>query len=163
MNGRRMGGRQRGAVAIEFAAVFVLFFAVLYGVIGYCVPLLMLQAFNDAAAAGARVAVALNPEADGYQGNVRQAVDRAVRERLAWMPAQWYQACSGDSYLRGFDSVTVTQTVNGEPKDQTYTRVDVCVSYPYARSPIVPILRLPVVGAIPRLPDVLQGEASLLL
>ncbi|NVL48054.1 pilus assembly protein, partial [Pseudomonas syringae pv. actinidiae] len=33
--------KQQGAAAIEFAAVFVVFFAVFYGMVSYSLPLLM--------------------------------------------------------------------------------------------------------------------------
>lgn len=156
MNGVGGRGTQRGAVAIEFAAVFVLFFAVLYGLLGYCVPLLMLQSFNDAAAAGARVAVSVNPLAPGdYDDALKKAVDTAVTQRLSWMPEGWRKGCYGGSFMKAPEEVTVV--------DRKYTRIDVCVSYPYATSPIVPLLTLPGIGTVPRLPDVLSGTASVLL
>jgi len=156
MNGIGRRNTQRGAVAIEFAAVFVLFFAVLYGLLGYCVPLLMLQAFNDAAAAGARVAVSVNPQAaGGYNAALKAAVDSAVTQRLSWMPTNWRNGCYGGEFMK----TPVTETVAG----RDYTRVQVCVSYPYTASPIVPLLTLPGIGTVPRLPDVLSGTASVLL
>lgn len=155
MNGVGRRNMQRGAVAIEFAGVFVLFFAVLYGLLGYCVPLLMLQSFNDAAAAGARIAVSVNPQVPGYDAALKSAVDRAVTQRLSWMPTSWRNGC----YSGQFMDTPVTETVSG----RQYTRVRVCVSYPYATSPIVPLLTLPGIGTIPRLPDVLSSTASVLL
>lgn len=146
---------QRGAVAIEFAAVFVLFFALLYGLLGYCVPLLMLQAFNDAAAAGARIAVSVNPGTNDYNAALRSAVDSAVNQRLSWMPASWRNGCYDGAYL----NTPTTETVQG----RSYTRIQVCVNYPYAASPVVPLLTLPGIGTIPRLPNVLTGQASVLL
>ncbi|WP_236200780.1 TadE/TadG family type IV pilus assembly protein [Pseudomonas pseudonitroreducens] len=155
MNGVGGRGGQRGAMAIEFAGVFVLFFAVLYGLLGYCVPLLMLQSFNDAAAAGARLAVSVNPQVPNYNAALKSAVDRAVTQRLSWMPASWRNGC----YNGEFMATPVTETVSG----RQYTRIQVCVSYPYATKPIVPLLTLPGIGTVPRLPDVLSGTASVLL
>ncbi|MHB9798084.1 TadE/TadG family type IV pilus assembly protein [Pseudomonas sp. MT3] len=144
---------QRGAVAIEFAAVFVLFFAVLYGLLGYCVPLLMLQAFNDAAASGARVAISVNPpgQSEDYQVLLQEAVRKEVDHRLGWMPTDWHQGCFNGDYLGPL------------AREGDFTRIQVCVSYPYAESPIVPLLSLPGIGTIPRLPAVLTARASLLL
>lgn len=145
--------RQRGAVAIEFAGVFVLFFAVLYGLLGYCVPLLMLQAFNDAAASGARIAISVNPQPqkEAYYALLQQAVNQEVEYRLRWMPPTWHQGCDGGTYL-------------APPVEEgDFTRINVCVSYPYTASPIVPLLTLPGIGTLPRLPDVLTARASLLL
>ncbi|QRY81657.1 pilus assembly protein [Pseudomonas sp. PDNC002] len=155
MNG--VGGRkgQKGTVAIEFAGVFVLFFAVLYGLLGYCVPLLMLQAFNDAAASGARIAVSVNPNVSGYATVLRTAVTNEVNQRLSWMPTSWRNGCYSGQFL---DTPT-TETVNG----RNYTRVRVCVNYPYSTSPIVPLLTLPGIGTVPQLPAVLTGQASVLL
>ncbi|WP_416311120.1 TadE family protein [Pseudomonas sp. W03] len=147
--------RQRGAVAIEFAGVFVLFFAVLYGLLGYCVPLLMLQAFNDAAASGARIAISVNPQAPGYNTLLQTTVTTEVNRRLAWMPASWRNGCYGGSYL---EMPPPTETID----TRVYTRINVCVSYPYATSPIVPLLSLPGIGTIPRLPPVLSGKATVL-
>lgn len=155
MNGIGSSGKQRGAVAIEFAAVFVLFFAVLYGLLGYCVPLLMLQAFNDAAAAGARIAVSVNPATNNYNAALTSAVNSAVNQRLSWMPAAWRNGCYSGSYL----NTPTTESVQG----RNYTRIQVCVNYPYATSPVVPLLTLPGIGTVPRLPDVLTGQASVLL
>ena len=45
-----LGKKQKGAAAIEFALVFVIFFAVLYGVISYSLPLLLVQSFRPSAA-----------------------------------------------------------------------------------------------------------------
>lgn len=155
MNGISSSGKQRGAIAIEFAGVFVLFFAVLYGLLGYCVPLLMLQAFNDAAAAGARMAVSVNPSTNNYSAALSSAVNNAVNQRLSWMPATWRNGCYNGSYL----NTPTTETIQG----RSYTRIQVCVNYPYATSPVVPLLTLPGIGTVPRLPDVLTGQASVLL
>ena len=46
--------RQHGAAAIEFAAVFMIFFAVFYGLVSYSLPMLMLQSFNQASAEAVR-------------------------------------------------------------------------------------------------------------
>ena len=40
--------RQNGAAAIEFAAVFMIFFAVFYGLVSYTLPMLMLLSFGAA-------------------------------------------------------------------------------------------------------------------
>ncbi|MDF3932653.1 TadE/TadG family type IV pilus assembly protein [Pseudomonas citronellolis] len=148
-----LGRRQGGAIAIEFAAVFILFFAVFYGLLAYCIPMLMLQSFNDAAAAGARVAVSVNPSLQpaAYQAAAQTVVGQAVRDRLSWMPSAWYTGCTGSDYM-------ATPVAEG-----SHTRITVCVRYPAGKAPIVPVLTLPGIGAVPRLPDVLQGQASLLL
>lgn len=51
--------KQKGAAAIEFALVFVIFFAVFYGIVTYSLPLLLMQSFNQSTAEAIRRSVAL--------------------------------------------------------------------------------------------------------
>ena len=46
--------KEKGAAAIEFALVFVVFFAVFYGVVSYSLPLLLMQSFNHSTAEAVR-------------------------------------------------------------------------------------------------------------
>ena len=48
---------QKGAVAIEFALVFIIFFAVFYGLVSYGLPFVMMQSFNQATAEAVRRSV----------------------------------------------------------------------------------------------------------
>lgn len=82
------GGRQRGAAAIEFALVFIVFFAVFYGTVSYGLPMLMLQSFNNAVAEGARqaVGVALPPGDPDYKAWVENRARTVVNDQLAWLP-----------------------------------------------------------------------------
>ncbi|GBL53236.1 Flp pilus assembly protein TadG [Pseudomonas citronellolis] len=145
--------RQRGAVTIEFAAAFILFFTVMYGVLAYGIPMLVLQSFNDAAAAGARVALSVNDSlgSQQYQAALQDTVAQAVSSRLGWMPSRWYTGCSDGKY------------VAAPVAEGRYTRITVCVRYPADATPLVPVLTLPGIGPVPRLPAVLQAQASLLL
>jgi len=52
---------QKGAAAIEFALVFVIFFSVLYGVLSYSFPLLLMQSFNQSTAEAVRRSMAVDP------------------------------------------------------------------------------------------------------
>src|SRR5476649_1596658 len=78
--------KQKGAVAIEFAAVFVIFFAVFYGMISYSLPLLLLQSFNQATAEAVRLSVGLDPTMPGYQAAVKSTATTTVLTRLNWIP-----------------------------------------------------------------------------
>ncbi|UCV15568.1 TadE/TadG family type IV pilus assembly protein [Quatrionicoccus australiensis] len=51
------GAGQRGAVAIEFALVFVLFFMVMYGIVAYGMVFAVQHSLTQAASEGARAAV----------------------------------------------------------------------------------------------------------
>ena len=135
-------GKQRGAAAIEFAVVFVFFFAIFYGIVSYSLPMLMMQSFNNAAAEAARQAVALVPGEADYQANSQTVVNDA----LGWM--------SATAFAR------VITTASGPDSDSIFS---VTVSYPYKDHPLVPFLSLPGVGQIPRVPDNLTATASIKL
>ena len=38
--------KQKGAAALEFAMVFMIFFAIFYGLVSYSLPLLLMQSFT---------------------------------------------------------------------------------------------------------------------
>lgn len=153
--GELSGGpsRQRGTAAIEFGLLFSLFFAVFYALVSYALPMLMMQAFNHAAMAGARAAVKVDLNEPDYLGTVDATVRNTVGARLAWLPAQAQAAVLG----AGNGNV-------GVDFDEGTGVVTVTVSYEgYAANPLMPILNLPGIGPVPRLPENLTAEASLSL
>ncbi|MBD8808804.1 MULTISPECIES: TadE/TadG family type IV pilus assembly protein [Pseudomonas] len=138
--------RQRGAAAIEFAAVFVAFFAVFYGVVSYSLPLLMVQSFNAAASEAVRRSVALSPTAVNYNQLIVSQAETVVMNQLSWMPASL-----------GFSNAHVRVTY-------TAGVLTANISYPKSRlAQVLPFLTLPGVGEIPRLPNNLSAQASLQL
>ena len=154
MLGKASRRRQHGAVAIEFTAIFLLFFALVYGLISYSIPLLMLQSFNDAAAVGARAAIAVDPSDAGYESLAEARARDELLARLDWMPAAWranLQPCAGNGQYADYVSAT--------------SRIEVCVQYPYGDpcKAIIPVLSFPGIGAIPNLPQTLKASANLLL
>ena len=81
--------RQQGAAAIEFSAVFVIFFAVFYGMVSYSLPLLMVQSFNAAASEAVRRSVALSPTVTGYNDLLKSQARSVVMNQLSWIPLRW--------------------------------------------------------------------------
>lgn len=135
--------QQKGAAALEFSLVFIIFFAIFYGVVSYCLPLLMLQSFNQASAEAVRRAVAVNPEAGNFIGLATAEATAAVNQQLAWLPG---------SVRSNLPAPTVT-LANGV--------LTVRVAYPYGAKPVVPFLVLPGIGQVPQVPAVLAAQASL--
>lgn len=137
--------RQKGAAAIEFVAVFVVFFAVFYGLVSYALPMLMVQSFNQAASEAVRRCVALEPGSAvaSYTTVARQSID----QQLAWMPS-----------ALGFSTATDAKVdLNGK-------LLTVTIEYPRQRlTKVLPVLVLPLIGEVPRLPAQLQAKASLQL
>jgi Flp pilus assembly protein TadG len=86
----RRGGRQRGAAALEFGLLFLIFFAVLYGIIGYSLVMLLQQGLTHAAAEGTRAAVRLDPmrfaTVTAYQSAAEALARDAALNALNWLP-----------------------------------------------------------------------------
>jgi Flp pilus assembly protein TadG len=136
--------KQKGVAAIEFAVVFVIFFAVFYGMVSYSLPLLLLQSFNQAAAQGVRIGVGVDPTAQNYATLVQNTAVAAAQANLGWIPAAFK-----------FDPNYVTSTYNGSV-------LTVLVSYPSANlKGVLPFMVLPGIGTVPQLPVNLKAQSSL--
>ncbi|MCO7518920.1 MULTISPECIES: TadE/TadG family type IV pilus assembly protein [unclassified Pseudomonas] len=140
--------QQKGAAAIEFVAVFMVFFAVFYGLVSYALPMLMLQSFNQASSEAVRRCVAVDPSSQTYALDVQGLARQVIGQQLAWMPS-----------ALGFSVITDTRVSVGADKVLT-----VVIDYPRERlTRVLPTLVLPVVGEVPKLPARLQAQASLQL
>ncbi|MBA6144841.1 MULTISPECIES: TadE/TadG family type IV pilus assembly protein [Pseudomonas] len=140
--------RQHGAAAIEFAAVFMIFFAVFYGLVSYSLPMLMLQSFNQASAEAVRRCVALDPDSPSYTNDVQNLARQVISQQLQWLPAAFdFQPASDAQVTLASDKL-----------------LTVAIDYPKAKlTHVLPMLVLPLIGEVPRLPDRLRAEASLQL
>ncbi|MDO7904271.1 TadE/TadG family type IV pilus assembly protein [Pseudomonas sp. K1(2024)] len=140
--------RQKGAAAIEFVAVFLLFFAVFYGLVSYALPMLMLQSFHHASSEAVRRCVALDPASSSHAADVQTLARQVVARQLSWMPAALdFQPAS---------DVRVTLSA-----DKVLT---VVIDYPKRKlTRVLPLLVLPMIGEVPRLPQRLHAEASVQL
>lgn len=145
---------QRGAAAIEFALLFLLFFVVFYALVSYAVAMLLQAAFEHAAEEGARAAIAVDPLAytstSDYQNNgVIPRVRTTVGNALSWLPTK------ASSHVLGSGNGNVQVALAN-------SQLTVRVAYTdYAADPLLPILNLPVIGAVPKLPTDLAGTAML--
>lgn len=148
---RHRGRRaQHGGVVVEFAPLFILFFAIFYATLSYGMAMLIQQALTYTATEGARAAVKVEPAAytsvTSYQTAARNVVRTQAEQDLAWM--------SDDIRAKITSGITVTWTPAGA--------MEVRVRYAgYGQSPLLPALTLPGIGAIPNLPDDLVGTATL--
>jgi len=137
---------QKGAAAIEFAIVFVIFFGVFYGLVTYSLPLLMMQSFNAATSEAVRRSVALSPTIINYDSLVTSQARTVLTNQLSWMPT----------------------SLAFSPADATVTYVagllTVRIDYPKSKlTQVLPLLTLPFIGEVPRLPEKLSAQASLQL
>ncbi|BAQ72375.1 MULTISPECIES: TadE/TadG family type IV pilus assembly protein [Pseudomonas] len=135
--------KQKGAAAIEFAAVFVIFFAVFYGLVSYSLPLLMMQSFNQATAEAVRRAVAVDPNSANYATTVQNLANSVVQAQTLWIPTLFNFAATDYSAVYANGVLTV--------------RID----YPTAKlTQVLPRLVLPVIGPVPNLPTTLSALSS---
>ncbi|CAH0311038.1 Flp pilus assembly protein TadG [Pseudomonas frederiksbergensis] len=137
--------KQKGAVAIEFALVFVIFFAVFYGLVSYSLPLLLMQSFNKSTAEAVRRSVALDPSTANYDTAVRTVATTELTRQLAWIPAALNFNVATDA------SATYTGGV-----------LTVSINYPTSKlNQVLPFLVLPGIGSVPNLPPTLTAQSSL--
>ncbi|VVP95167.1 hypothetical protein PS918_03611 [Pseudomonas fluorescens] len=137
--------KQKGAAAIEFALVFVIFFGVFYAIVTYSLPLLLMQSFNQSTAEAVRRSVALDPNTPGYETALKTVVKDELTRQLAWIPA-------GLNF--NVDTDTTTTLTAGVLK--------VSIAYPTNKlSAVIPFLNLPGLGPVPNLPATLTATSSL--
>ena len=143
---------QRGAAAIEFALLFTLFFAIYYALVSYAVTMMLQQSFTHAAAEGARAAIAVDPlqypDTASFNTGVETRVRNTIDNALAWLPTKAKSAVAGENVAIDWSGSTMTVRVVYEG---------------YAADPMLPVLNLPIIGDVPRLPEDLAGSASITL
>lgn len=146
--------RQAGAVAIEFALLFLLFFVLFYALVSYAFVFMLQNAFVHAAEEGARAAISIDPLAynsnSSYINNgVVPEVRNTVGAALDWLPNK--------------AKTNVLGTGNGNVRISVSNKVlSVQVIYAnYRTDPLLPVLNFPGFGPI--IPESLQGRAILRL
>ncbi len=78
---------QRGAVAIEFAMLFAVFFVVVYGIIAYSIPMLLLLTFKQVSADAARATLQVDPGHSAYTQLLSREITSVVER--SWLPESW--------------------------------------------------------------------------
>lgn len=136
--------RERGAASIEFTMVFIIFFLLFYGLVGYTLPLLLSASYQEIASEGLREAVDLYFIANQSNGSTEINIPSYVQQLIerSWIPAEWQETCPGytEGYLDRQDGIW-----------------RVCLRYSDPES-IIPPFRI-FGWNIPALPDELRGEA----
>ncbi|GBG15886.1 argininosuccinate synthase [Novimethylophilus kurashikiensis] len=146
--------RQRGAAAIEFGLLFLLFFTMFYALVSYGVAMMLQEGFQHAAEEGARAAIAVDPLAysstDAYTNNgVIPRVRSTVGTSLWWLPSK------AATHALGTNNGNVQVSL---VNNQLIVKV---IYSNYTSDPMLPMLTLPVIGTIPKLPANLSGAAML--
>ncbi|SDS24868.1 TadE/TadG family type IV pilus assembly protein [Pseudomonas granadensis] len=137
---------QTGAVAIEFALVFIIFFAVFYGLVSYSLPLVMMQSFNQATAEAVRRSVAVDPNTPNYSTVVINTANATLTQQLSWIPPVFNLVVGVDTSAQYSGTGLLT----------------VQVSYPVSKlNQVMPFLLVPGIGPVPSLPSHLTATSSL--
>lgn len=163
--------KQGGAVAIEFAMLFMVFFAVVYAIIAYSVPFLLTLSLKQASADAARAAVRVSPglpTAEAYIARINRQVHEVVDE--SWLPGDWVEGgCpppdAGPGWVAlasmGGKSLGHYQEVRSEPFSQPRYQLNICLQREYNKTnAIIPILTVFGVD-IPSLPKDEDGNTIL--
>ena len=125
--------------------MFLIFFAVFYGIVTYSLPLLLMQSFNQSTAEAVRRSVAVDPSAPGYAATVQATAAAELNRQLAWIPAALNFNAATDS------SITYVGGL-----------LTVSINYPTSKlNQALPFLVLPGIGSVPSLPATLSASSSL--
>lgn len=152
-NSSLKGNVQRGGVAIEFLFIFIIFFIVLYGTVGYFLPFLLSATYQEVATDALHSAVR-DRHIDGFahMPAAQQADYLAERRLLAetvihnsWLPERWRQTCEGYSDYLQVDGTGIWS---------------VCVGLRDPADKLIPTIHLFGVE-VPRLPSEISGQASI--
>lgn len=167
---------QRGSVAIEFAAVFAVFFVVLYAALAYSIPFMLQQSFKQVSADAARAAARIDPAVPGYRDKLADIIDQTITN--SWLPAGWYARCtaagpgSDSGYttweaLRSDGSASYAyRSIDDSDPDDPRPVILVCIERKYNRTgaanetAIVPVLEILGV-TLPSLPKDASGDTVL--
>lgn len=137
-------------MAVEFALVFPILFFLIYGTIVYSYVFILHESINYAAQEAAEAAVAISPGADGYDAAVQARVRAQATAVLSWLPSAQRERVLG----AGGEKVELLfLTVDGSSAAQVTLRFRL-----KDPTPIFPIINLPLVGEVPRLPEQISAQ-----
>lgn len=151
---RRVAARQRGAAALEFALIFPILFVIFYAIASYGMTFMLIHAMNNAASEGARSALLVdldaacggNVTAACAQGAVEARAIAVSQSALDFLPETFAEDLGITAAVDGTQLLTVTVAVPG-----------------FAENPLIPVLTLPGIGQVPRLPADLTSVAQVQL
>jgi len=140
---------QRGAYAIEFAFVFLIFFALLYGTICYGMLFAFRLGVQNAAEDGARAALRYQPTMQARQTHAASVAEQAI----SWLPS--IVARNAEATVCGVVSnVCPAPTCGPGWDDRCQMVITVTASNMHGLLPPLPSFAMP---------DVIVGKASMLL
>lgn len=150
MNARKP--KSRGAVAVEFALVFPILFLLVYGVVVYAYVFVLHESVNYATQEAAIAAVSVKPDTADYGNAVTRRARAAALAALSWLPADQRERVLGSSG----EKVEVVFRSDVDSTDAIQITLRFRLKEP---APLFPVINLPMVGDVPRLPDQITTQA----
>lgn len=92
--------KQKGAVAIEFAAIFMLFFVMVYAIISFGIPTAFRMGFQHYSAEAARSASMVPSSAEDYETQLGEKINDIIADSWIadiWLNEDWLSRCSNVS------------------------------------------------------------------
>ena len=153
--------RQHGATAVEFAFVFPVLFMLIYGCIVYAYLFLIKESMTYAAEVAAESAVRVDPQASSgaaYDALVIREVKENAIGALSWLPQNFRDRVLGNA--QG-DKVQTEFGVSPQTSADTLT---VTLTFDVTQTtPMFPVIDLPLVGPVPRLPETVVSRSVVTL
>ena len=87
--------KQQGAVAIEFAAIFVFFFVMVYAIISFGIPTVFRMGFQHYSAEAARAAMIVPSSTEDYEIQLGEKINDVISD--SWLNEDWLSRCSNVS------------------------------------------------------------------
>jgi Flp pilus assembly protein TadG len=117
--------REDGAVIVEFAAVFIVFITLLWGLVGYGAIFAVQQSMEHAAAEATRAAIGMADEASAVT-----RAEEVANDQLSWLgtPGQVDTSATGDDTIQVVDCYTNARCL------------EVDLTYDWGTDPLVPSL-----------------------
>lgn len=136
---------------MEFAFVFPILFLMVYGVVVYAYIFVIHESINYAAQEAAIAAVSVPPSTPGYASAVEARARATAAATLSWLPADQLDRVLGS----GGEKAEVTFRPAGD-SDGIQVTLRFRLKEP---APLFPVISLPLVGDVPRLPDQIVAQA----
>lgn len=150
---------QHGATAVEFALVFPMLFVLFYSIVVYSYLFVLQESLSFAAQESAAAAHRVNPVGNpDFDANVTQQVRNRAAEVLEWLPASQQARVLGAAACAGGGSTQsgVEVCIDGA------TNV-VSVNLRFEVNGLFPVLRMPLLGELPPMPEQLIGTGTALV
>lgn len=157
---------QRGVYALEWAIVFLVFFALLYGSLSFALGFLVREAMQAAAEDGARAALQYQSARMARKEQAR----RVVQQKLDWLPTALKSVLSDDDHFsfqlcRAGDAASCTpdmtpSALRCDVDANAPCVVQLRISLPYGQHPFTPSVTLGLMELA--MPD-LHAQAQILV